>query len=151
MSIRNLLFLSALLLNAACSSDLFLDHNGNMPKESYLEQLHVGQTKAEVAQLLGTPSLVTGLSDDHWIYMASTIRRIAFEKPTELDRDIVAVTFKDGKVSKIDRRTLEDGNNIKIDTDETQAAERELGFFRKYFGGVGQYQMFGNGKQNKDM
>lgn len=151
MSIRNLLFLSALLLNTACSSDLFLDHNGNMPKESHIQQLHIGQTKAEVAQLLGNPSLVTGLSDNHWIYMESTIRRIAFEKPTELERNVVAITFKDDKVSKIDKRTLEDANNIKIDSDETQAAEREVGFFRKYFGGVGQYQMFGDGKQNKDM
>ncbi|MBR3675962.1 MAG: outer membrane protein assembly factor BamE [Alphaproteobacteria bacterium] len=151
MSIRNLLFLFALLVMPACSSDLFLDHNGNMPEEGYLKQLHVGQTKEEVYQTLGAPSLVTGLSDDHWIYMESTIRRIAFMKPTELDRNIIAVTFADNKVSKIDKRTLDDANNISIDSDETKPADRELGFFRKYFGGVGQYQMFGDGKQNKDM
>lgn len=151
MSIRNLLFLSALLLNTACVGDLFLDHNGNMPEERYLQQLHTGQTKEEVYQLLGAPSLTTALSDDHWIYMASTIRRIAFERPTELDRDVIAVTFKDDKVVKIDKRTLADANNISIDSDETKAAEHEQGFFRKYFGGVGQYQMFGNGKNNKDM
>ena len=151
MSIRNLLFLFALLVMPACSSDLFLDHNGNMPEEGYLKQLHVGQTKEEVYQTLGAPSLVTGLSDDHWIYMESTIRRIAFMKPTELDRNIIAVTFADNKVSKIDKRTLDDANNISIDSDETKPADRELGFFRKYVGGVGQYQMFGDGKQNKDM
>lgn len=151
MSIRNLLFLFALLVMPACSSDLFLDHNGNMPEENYLKQLHIGQTKEEVYQTLGAPSLVTGLSDDHWIYMESTIRRIAFMKPTELDRNVIAVTFADNKVSIIDKRTLDDANNISIDSDETKPADRELGFFRKYFGGVGQYQMFGNGKQNKDM
>lgn len=151
MSIRNLLFLSALLLNTACSSDLFIDHNGNMPEDRYLKQLHLGQTKEEVYELLGAPNLTTALSDNHWIYMSSTIRRVAFEKPTELDRDVVAITFINNKVSKIDKRTLEDGNDIKIDSDVTKAAEREQGFFRKYFGGVGQYQMFGNGKQNKDM
>ena len=144
MSIRNLLFLSALLLNTACVGDLFLDHNGNMPEERYLQQLHTGQTKEEVYQLLGGPSLTTGLSDDHWIYMSSTIRRVAFIKPTELDREVVAITFKDNKISRIDKRTLADANDIAIDTDETKATEREQGFFRKYFGGVGQYQMFGN-------
>jgi len=151
MSIRNLLFLFALLVTPACSSDLFLDHNGNMPEENYLKHLHVGQTKEEVYQTLGAPSLVAGLSDNHWIYMESTIRRIAFMKPTELDRNVIAITFADNKVSKIDKRTLADANNISIDSDETKPADRELGFFRKYFGGVGQYQMFGNGKQNKDM
>ena len=144
MSIRNLLFLSALLLNTACVGDLFLDHNGNMPEERYLQQLRTGQTKEEVYQLLGAPSLTTGLSDDHWIYMSSTIRRIAFIKPTELDREVIAITFKDNKISRIDKRTLADANDISIDTDETKATEREQGFFRKYFGGVGQYQMFGN-------
>ncbi len=151
MSIRNLLFIFALLLNTACSSDLFISHNGDVPDERYMKQLRIGQTKEEVLQLLGDPSLVTGLSDDHWIYMSSTIRRIAFEKPTEIERDIVAITFKDNKVSKIDKRTLEDANKISIDKDETKATEREQGFFRKYFGGVGQYQMFGNGKNNRDM
>ncbi len=151
MSIRNLLFLSALLLNTACSSDLFLDHNGNMPEDRYLRQLQYGQTKEEVYQLLGAPSLMTGLSDNHWIYMASTIRRVAFMKPTELERDIVAITFKDNKVTQIDKRTLADANKISIDSDETPATEREQGFFRKYFGGVGQYQMFGKGDTNKDM
>jgi len=151
MSIRNLLFLSAILILPACSSDLFLTHNGNMPEESYLKQLHVGQTKEEVYQTLGAPSLVTGLSDDHWLYMESTVRRVAFMKPTELDRNVIAVTFANNKVSKIDKRTLDDANNISIDSDETKPTDRELGFFRKYFGGVGQYQMFGDGKQNKDM
>ena len=151
MSIRNLLFLSALLILPACSSDLFLDHNGNMPEENYLNRLHVGQPKEEVYQTLGAPSLVAGLSDNHWLYMESTIRRVAFMRPTELDRNVIAITFTDNKVSKIDKRTLEDANNISIDSDETKPADRELGFFRKYFGGVGQYQMLGDGKQNKDM
>jgi outer membrane protein assembly factor BamE (lipoprotein component of BamABCDE complex) len=151
MSIRNLLFLSALLLNTACSSDLFIEHNGNMPEDRYLQRLHVGQSKEEVYELLGAPNLTTALSDDHWIYMSSTIRRVAFEKPKELDRDVVAVTFNNNVVTRIDKRTLADANKIKIDSDETKATEREQGFFRKYFGGVGQYQMFGDGKNKKEM
>ena len=38
--------------------------------------------------------------------------------------------------SKIETRTLADGNKISIDTDSTKPAERQQGFFRKYFGGV---------------
>jgi len=151
MSIRNLLFLFALMFNVACSSDLFLDHTGNMPEESHIKRVHIGQTKEEVYTNLGAPSLVAGLSSNNWIYMESTVRRFAFMKPTELDRNILALTFKDNRLVTIDKRTLADGNNIAIDTDETKPSDRELGFFRKYFGGVGQYQMFGDGKQVKDM
>ncbi|MBQ9271021.1 MAG: outer membrane protein assembly factor BamE [Alphaproteobacteria bacterium] len=151
MSIRNLFFLAALIFCTACSSDLFLDHTGNMPEDSHIKQVKIGQTKEQVYEILGSPSLVAGLSNNQWIYMETSIRRVAFMRPTELNRNILALSFKDNKLTQITKRTLADGNNISIDNDETKPADRELGFFRKYFGGVGQYQMFGNGKNIKDM
>ena len=78
MSIRKIFFLSAVLVCTACSSDLFLKHNGNMPEESKVEKISVGQSKAAVQEILGNPSSVTGLSDDHWIYMSSTQKKVAF-------------------------------------------------------------------------
>ena len=151
MSIRKLFFLCALLICTGCSSDVFLDHNGSMPADEKIALVHNGQTKEEVHQILGAPSLTTGLSDDHWIYMSSTIKRVAFMRPTEIDRQILAITFDNNQVSKIDTRTMADGNNIAIDTDETSAADRKQGFFQKYFGGVGTYMPFGNGKANKGL
>lgn len=145
MSIRKIFFLFTIVLCTACSSDLFIEHNGNMPEQSRVDQLRLGQSKQQVLDILGSPSAKTGLSDDHWIYMSSTVRRVAFLRPTELDREILAITFDDNKVSKIETRTLEDGNNISIDTDETSAADRDDGFFKKYFGGVGTYMPFGSG------
>ncbi len=145
MSIRKIFFLFTIVLCTACSSDLFIEHNGNMPEQSRVDQLRLGQSKQQVLDILGGPSAKTGLSDDHWIYMSSTVRRVAFLRPTELDREILAITFDDNKVSKIETRTLEDGNNISIDTDETSAADRDDGFFKKYFGGVGTYMPFGSG------
>ena len=151
MSIRKLFFLGAVLVCCGCSSDVFLDHNGNMPDSEKVAQIHNGLTKEEVNAILGAPSLTTGLSDDHWIYMSSTIKRVAFMRPTEIDRQILAITFDDNKVSKIDTRTMADGNNISIDKDETLAADRKQGFFQKYFGGVGAYMPFGNGKSDKGL
>ncbi|MBO6281906.1 MAG: outer membrane protein assembly factor BamE [Alphaproteobacteria bacterium] len=151
MSIRKLFFLCAVLVCSGCSSDVFLDHNGNMPENEKIAQIHNGLTKDEVKEILGAPSLTTGLSDDHWIYMSSTIRRVAFMRPTELDRQVLALTFDDDKVSKIDTRTMADGNNIAIDQDKTLSADRKQGFFQKYFGGVGTYMPFGNGKSDKGL
>ncbi len=149
MSIRKMFFLSVVLVCTACSSDIFLKHNGNMPEESKVEKIAIGQTKESVQDILGNPSSVTGLSDDHWIYMSSTQKKVAFLRPEELDREILALTFDNGKVSKIERFNLQDGNNIKIDADETQTANPNIGFFRKYFGGVGQYMPFGGGSDKE--
>ena len=150
MSIRKIFFLLALTISAGCASDLFISHNGNMPDQSKVAQIENGQTREQVLDILGGPSLVTGLSDDHWIYMSSTVKQVAFLKPKEMDRQILAITFKDDKVSKIETRTLEDGNKISIDSDETKMTDRDEGFFRKYFGGVGQYMPLGDGKSSSD-
>lgn len=148
MSIRKMFFLLAVIMSTGCASDLFLNHNGNIPDQSRIAQIQTGQTREQVLDILGGPSLVTGLSDDHWIYMSSTVEQIAFLKPKEIDRQILAITFNDDKVSKIETRTLEDGNNIAIDQDETKMTDRNEGFFRKYFGGVGQYIPFADGKSS---
>lgn len=150
MSIYKMFFLSLVLVCSACSSDVFLKHNGNMPEESKIQKIAIGQNKDEVRDILGNPSSVTGLNDNHWIYMSSTQKKVAFLRPEELQRDILAITFKDDKISKIEKFDLADGNNIKIDPDETQTANSNVGFFRKYFGGVGQYLPFG-GSSDKEL
>ena len=149
MSIRKIFFLFFSILCVACSSDIFIEHNGNIPQDEKIAQIKNGQSKQEVMNILGSPSLKTGLSDNHWIYMSSKTKRIAFLNPEELERQILAITFDDGVVSKIETKTLADGNDIAIDQDVTQETERKLGFWRKYFGGVGAYMPFG-GKSNSN-
>ncbi len=150
MSIRKMLLVAMFMLQTACSNDLFLVHNGNIPVDEKIAEVHKGQTKQDVMNILGAPSLTTGLSDDHWIYMASTMKKVAFLRPEELNRKVLAITFDDDKITKIEKLSLADGNNIKIDKDVTNATEREQGFFRKYFGGVGSYMPFGGADTKKE-
>lgn len=150
MSIRKMLLVAMFMLQTACSNDLFLVHNGNIPVDEKIAEVHKGQTKQDVMNILGAPSLTTGLSDDHWIYMASTMKKVAFLRPEELNRKVLAITFDNDKITKIEKLSLADGNNIKIDKDVTNATEREQGFFRKYFGGVGSYMPFGGADTKKE-
>lgn len=151
MSIRKILFISMLFLTSACSSDLFLMHNGNMPAQEKIDEIRLGQSKQDVMNILGAPSLTTGLSDDHWIYMASTTKKVAFFRPEELERKVLAISFDNNKISKIEKLNLADGNKLPIDTDTTQTTEQEQGFFRKYFGGVGTYMPFGGTNSGKEL
>ncbi len=150
MSIRKMLFISICLITTACSSDLFVVHNGNMPTNDKIEQIKLGQSKQTVMNILGAPSLTTGLSDDHWIYMATTTKKVAFLRHEELDRQILALSFDNNSVSKIEQLTLEDANDLQIDKDITKTEEQKQGFFRKYFGGVGNYMMFGSDSNSKE-
>jgi outer membrane protein assembly factor BamE (lipoprotein component of BamABCDE complex) len=140
MSIRKLGLLGFIMLLSACSSDVFLVHNGNMPSNDKVNQVAKGQTRAEVEQILGAPSAVTSFDANTWIYMSSTLKKVAFFEPEETKRDVLAITFNDkGVVSAIKTYNKEDGKNIAIDKTETPTVGHNIGFFRKYFGGVGAY------------
>ena len=83
--------------------------------------------------------------------MASTVKKVAFFRPEEIDRKVLAISFDNNNISKIEQLTLADGNNLKVDTDITQSVEQEQGFFRKYFGGVGSYMPFGGTNSGKEL
>ena len=75
--------------------------------------------------------------------MSSDIKRVAFLEPEEVDRKVLKITFNNnGKVAQIVRLTKEDGKNITPSEDKTEVRGQDPGFFRKYFGGVGQYNPF---------
>ena len=40
---------------SACSNDLFLTHNGNMPSNERISQLKIGDTKEQVVRTIGAP------------------------------------------------------------------------------------------------
>lgn len=139
---RYKMFLLSLLLVfiCACSSDVFLMHTGNMPSEDKVSQVKVGQTQDEVHEILGSPSSVSSLDENEWIYMSSTLKKVAFFKPKVMSRDVLAIRFdKKGKVSSIAYLDENSGAEIKPDKDQTQSGGHKIGFFKKYFGGVGTF------------
>lgn len=141
MSIRNLFFMGLFVIClSGCSKDLFLVHNGNMPSAEKIAQINKGQTRTEVEQILGSPSLTTTFQDENWIYMSSTMKKVAFFKPEEINREILEIKFDSaGKVAQILTYDKSDGTPCAIDEDKTETSGHNIGFFRKYFGGVGAY------------
>ena len=141
MSIRNLFLLGLIVVfSTSCSNNAFLVHNGNMPSPDKISQISIGQTRQEVEKVLGSPSSISSFDGNTWIYMSSTFRKVAFFEPKELDRKILSIGFdEEGKVSKISSYDKEDGNQIDISEQKTPTEGHDIGFFQKYFGGVGAY------------
>ncbi|MBQ7285335.1 MAG: outer membrane protein assembly factor BamE [Alphaproteobacteria bacterium] len=149
MSINKLMSACAIIaLVSACSTqktnEWFVSHNGNMPSNERIEQIAKGDSQEKVRQILGSPSSVVSLDRNTWIYMSSDVKRVAFMVPEEVERDVLTIRFDDnGTVMELERLNKDNGNEVKISSDETEAPGEQLGFFRKYFGGVGQYSPFG--------
>ena len=128
----------------ACSTakqnEWFVNHNGNMPTEERIAKIKTGSTKDDVLQILGAPSAVISFDENTWIYMSSDIKRVAFKKPEEINRDILRLRFNnEDKVVEVARLNKDNGKELTPCTDKTEVKGENLGFFRKYFGGVGQY------------
>ena len=129
---------------SACSTakqnEWFVNHNGNMPTEERIAKIKTGSSKDEVMQVLGAPSAMISFDEKTWIYMSSDIKRVAFSKPEEINRDILRLRFDgEDKVVEIARLDKSYGKDISPCKDKTEVKGENLGFFRKYFGGVGQY------------
>lgn len=145
-------FVSAL---AACSADRqnewFVSHTGNMPAKERINRIEIGDSKDKVVDTLGLPSSVNIFDQNSWVYMSSDVKKVAFWAPEEIDREILRITFNSAdEVKSIDVLTLADGEDIKPEKDTTEVKGQRPGFFRKYFGGVGQYTPFG-GKNNNGL
>ncbi len=144
MSTHNMFFsmLAGVLLLSACSNEYFVQTEGNMPSKDDIMAIKRGMGQSEVRKLMGSPSVVSSLDHRTWIYMNSTMERMAFFEPKELDRNVVAIEFDhDGKVQKVVQLTQENGKTITVSSDETPVMGNEQTFMEKYFGGVGYMPM----------
>ncbi len=145
-----------LLLTSGCSTEKsnewFMTHNGNMPSNERISKVSVGDSRADVRRVLGAPSTVVSFDKNTWIYMSSDIKRVAFFSPDEVNRDVLTIKFNDNdEVKEIIRMSKNDGQDVRINDDETEAYGQEPGFFRKYFGGVGMINPFGGRGSSSNM
>ncbi|MBR2273447.1 MAG: outer membrane protein assembly factor BamE [Alphaproteobacteria bacterium] len=143
MSTRNIVFstvAAAMLFLSGCSTDYFNQTEGNLPPKKDILAIKRGMSQEEVREILGSPSVISSLDHKSWIYMNSTMRRLAFLKPKEIERNVLAVEFNlDGKVEKVVQLTKDNGFEVSVSDDETPVMSNDEGFLQKYFGGVGQY------------
>ena len=153
MSINKVLLSGLLICSlSACSRDLFITHNGNMPSNERIEQVKLGQSKYEVKSILGSPSTVVSFDKNTWIYMSSDIERIAFLAPKEVSRDVLTIKFNEqNEVIDIDRMSEKDGKQVAINEDKTETLGQQQGFFKRFFGGVGSYMPFSGGSRGQNL
>jgi outer membrane protein assembly factor BamE (lipoprotein component of BamABCDE complex) len=84
--------LAALLLLAACEPKTAI--RGNLPRESQLQEIRVGQdSKSRVRDILGTPSTIGTFDQDVWYYMSQKTEQWAFFEPEIVDHKILALYF----------------------------------------------------------
>jgi outer membrane protein assembly factor BamE (lipoprotein component of BamABCDE complex) len=136
--ISHLLVAGFVAVLGACASNI--DHHGYLAKPGAFSQLREGMPKSEVVGILGSPSTTASVNmqGDSYYYISSTTKQTAFMKPSEVDRQVIAVRFDaNDQVQTFAQYGMDDGQVIDINTKETPTRGREFTLIQQMLGNVG--------------
>jgi outer membrane protein assembly factor BamE (lipoprotein component of BamABCDE complex) len=137
--------LAALLIGGtaltACGAQI--DRHGHVFIDVDLDQVRPGMSKQDVKTVLGSPDTTSTIGGDAFYYISTTQKTIAFLKPYEIDRQVVAVYF-DGResVQQVAQYGLKDGIVVNYYKGETPARGKDLSFLEQIFGNLASRRLF---------
>jgi outer membrane protein assembly factor BamE (lipoprotein component of BamABCDE complex) len=133
--------LGAALTLAGCGAQI--DRHGHVFVDVDLNQVQSGMTKDQVKTVLGSPDTTSTIGGDAYYYISTTQKSVAFLKPWEIDRQVVAVYFDNGeKVQQVANYGLKDGIVINYYKGETPARGKDLTVLEQIFGNISNRKMF---------
>jgi outer membrane protein assembly factor BamE (lipoprotein component of BamABCDE complex) len=136
--------LVALMLGACiagCGAQI--DRHGHVFIDVDLNTVQPGMNKEEVKTVLGSPDTTSTIAGDAFYYISTTQKTVAFFKPREIDRQVVAVYFDGGqKVQEVAHYGLRDGIVINYYKGETPARGKDASLLEQIFGNISNRGMF---------
>ncbi|MEP3347776.1 MAG: outer membrane protein assembly factor BamE [Litoreibacter sp.] len=136
-----LVAVTTLLIVAGCSE--VIRNHGYIPIEDDLQSLTVGvDTRGSVEDLVGKPSSSGVLRGGDWFYVGSKVRHYAYKKPTEIDRQVVALRFDEDEVlQNVERFGLQDGRVVALSRRVTETTIRDVTFIRQIIRNFGRIDL----------
>lgn len=113
--------------------------SGHIVESKDVDLVKVGKSsKADVYDILGSPSSKGSFDRDIWYYVGDYRSQTAFMDPKVRNRQVIAIHFdKNEKVSDVERKTLTDGEKIKVVNSKTRSYGTQKGVLEELFGHVG--------------
>ena len=141
------LVLAALLLSgAAAGCSTSITKHGTQLTEQDVTQVQAGMSQDQVRQVLGSPATVAAMGRGNaYYYISSTMQQTAFFKPTEVDRQVIAVYFaQTGSVERVANYGMKDGKVFDFISRTTPSANsNDQSIVQQMFRNLGQRQIFG--------
>jgi outer membrane protein assembly factor BamE (lipoprotein component of BamABCDE complex) len=124
---------------AACTP--IASNHGYVPTDDELALLQVGKDNREsVAATIGRPSASGLLNDEGWYYVQSRYQTTGAREPQEIDRQVVAITFRpDGVVENIERFGLDKGRIVPLSRRITTTNIKGKSALSQIFGSIGRF------------
>ncbi len=125
-----------MLLLPACSSQVI--RHGHVFTQEEIAQIQPGLGREQVVTILGTPDTTSTIAGRTFYYISSTKKAVAFLKPKEVDRKVLAVYFDENDVvRKVAHYGLKDGKVFDFISRTTPSHGKELTLIQQLFGNLG--------------
>jgi len=140
------LSLSCLALGACSMFEAQPQFRGNKVDQEQLKELTPGtSTRADVAALIGSPTIRAPFDDNTWIYISETTQSQVGRMPAVLDQNVLVLNFDDsGVLRQIDAKTKEDGLPVSVVSRTTPSPGTEASFLQQLFGNIGRFNALGS-------
>ncbi len=126
-----------------CGSAATIDHHGHVFTDVDTSLVRPGMTKEDVELTLGSPDTTGTINGDSYYYISSTQKQVAFMKPYEIDRQVIAVYFNQNeRVQDVSHYGMKDGMVVDFAHDESPARGKDMSMIEELFGNVAQRGMF---------
>ena len=139
--------LALALGSGACTARI--DQRGNKPDEDQVVLINPGvDDKNRVAELIGTPSVISTFNDRTWYYISKRTETVAFLDPETVDQEVLAISFDDsGVVDNMRIYGPEDGRTIAYVDRTTPTEGNELTLIQQLLGNLGRFNPQGDSRQ----
>lgn len=129
--------MGVVLVAAGCSATTI--KHGHHFNDDNVAQVQPGMSQEAVRSALGTPDTTSAVPGGNaFYYISSTRKEVAFFKPEEVDRRVVAVYFNPtGSVTQVANYGMKDGRIFNYASGETPAHIRDRNLISRFFRGVG--------------
>lgn len=136
---KSVAVLASVFVLSACAATY--QNHGFVPSDDEMLDIIVGvDTKKSVESAVGKPTSSGVLEDGAWYYVGSKFKHYAYKKPQEIDRQVLAISFgKSGRVSNIERFSLEDGRVVTLSRRVTDSNIKGVSFIRQLLGSFGRF------------
>ncbi len=144
--VRAVIAVAAALLLSGCSETII--KHGHQFHDTDLQAVQPGMSQEQVQSTLGTPATTAVVGNGNaFYYISSTMGQASFLKPTEKDRQVVAVYFNQGgTVESVANYGLKDGKVFDFISRTTPApGGKDEGILKSLFRNLGKKQLFGDG------
>lgn len=143
---RSALPLCAALLLTACSVvEAPSQLRGNRVDPELLRELVPGTSRrADVAALLGSPSVKATFDDNTWMYIGEVTQTRVGRTPGVRQQDVVVLEFDQAGVLRgMKQLDLDDGKSVQVVGRETPSPGSEASFMQQLFGNIGKFSAAG--------